>query len=442
MSVRFLHAADLHLGSQLKTQHRQATGSIETLNSAIYTAVERLFDTAIEENVDFVVIAGDLYDEDSRSVKANAFLEEQFNRLADRNIPVFVAYGNHDPVGSATTHVDLPDNVYEFDHEDPEEFLYPTEDAPEARIWGQSYRDRHESRSMYRRFTPADDRVPNIGVLHTGLNPDGHRYVPVARSDLESKDSIHYWALGHIHDPRVYEHEQPIAYSGVPQGRQITEPGLGGGYLVELADDGDYEIEFVPTSPIVWRTVDVDVGDDDIASIPDIERRIEQTLDEFSAPTDLFDGTTVTVRDPDWGIDGYVCRWKLTGNGPVHETLSSDDEAIHELTRRLRDGLTSRRPFVWTEAVRDETGPVIPAIDELRGNDRVIDEYLALVDDLEEEEGARERYREDVGMVWESVADHEDGRPDELSLTDEQLDDLIERAQERVLEELARRRAT
>ena len=441
MSVRFLHTADLHLGSQLKTQHRQATETVDTLNSAIYTAVERLFDTAIEEDVDFVVIAGDLYDEDSRSVKANTFLKEQFDRLADRDIPAFVSYGNHDPVGSATDYVDLPENVYEFDHEDPQEFHYPDEESPAARIWGQSYRDRHESRSMYRRFTPADERVPNIGVLHTGLNPDGRQYVPVGRSDLEGKDDIHYWALGHIHDPRIHENEQPIAYSGVPQGRQITEPGLGGGYLVELDVDGDYEIEFVPTSPVVWQTVEVDVGDEDIASIPDIERRIEQTLEDFTVPTDLFDGTNVRVRDPDWGIDGYVCRWELTGNGPVHETLSNDEDALHELTRRLRDGLTSRKPFVWTEAVRNSTGPPIPSIDELRGDDRVIDEYLSLVDELDGEE-AREHFRDEVGMAWESVDDHEDGRPDELPLTDDRLDELIERAQERVLEELALRRAT
>lgn len=441
MSVRFLHTADLHLGSQLKTQHRQATETVDTLNSAIYTAVERLFDTAIEEDVDFVVIAGDLYDEDSRSVKANTFLKEQFDRLADRGIPVYVSYGNHDPVGSATDYVDLPENVYEFDHEDPQEFHYPDEESPAARIWGQSYRDRHESRSMYRRFTPADERVPNIGVLHTGLNPDGRQYVPAARSDLESRDEIHYWALGHIHDPRIHENEQPIAYSGVPQGRQITEPGFGGGYLVELDADGDYEIEFVPTSPVVWQTVEVDVGDENIASIPDIERRIEQTLEDFSMPTDLFDGTSVTLRDPDWGIDGYVCRWELTGNGPVHETLSNDEDALHELTRRLRDGLTSRKPFVWTEAVRNSTGPPIPSIDEFRGDDRVIDEYLSLVDELDGEE-ARERFRDEVGMAWESVDDHEDGRPDELPLTDDRLDELIERAQERVLEELALRRAT
>lgn len=442
MSVRFLHTADFHLGSQLQTQHRGGAETIATLDSAIYTAIERLFDTAIAEGVDFVVIAGDLYDEDSRSVKANTFLKRQFDRLDDAGIPAYVSYGNHDPIGTATDYVDLPDNVYEFDHEGPEEFHYPNDESPEARIWGQSYRDRHESRSMYNRFTPADERIPNIGVLHTGLNPDGRQYVPVARTDLERKDGIHYWALGHIHDPRIYENEQPIAYAGVPQGRHITEQGLGGGYIVELDAEGDYEMEFVPTSPVVWQTVTVDVGSEEVTSLPDIERQIEQTVDEFSAPTALFDGTSVTVRDPDWDIDGYVCRWELTGNGPVHETLAGDEEeALHELTRRLRDRLTSRQPFVWTEAVRNATGPPIPSIDELQGDDRVIDEYLALVDELEREE-ARDLFRSEVGKAWEQVDDHEDGRPDALPLTDERLDELIERAQERVLEELALRRAT
>jgi hypothetical protein len=70
----------------------------------------------------------------------------------------------------------------------------------------------------------------------------------------------------------------------------------------------------------------------------------------------------------------------------------------------------------------------------------VIDEYLSLIDELGDEE-AKEQYREEVGMVWESVEDHEDGQPDELPLTDDRLEDLIERAQDRVLEELARRRA-
>jgi DNA repair exonuclease SbcCD nuclease subunit len=372
-------------------------------------------------------------------VKANAFLEEQFERLADRRIPAYVSYGNHDPVGSATTYVDLPDNVYEFDHDTPEAFCYPDAESPDARIWGQSYRDRHESRSMYRRFTPSDDRIPTIGVLHTGLNPDGRRYVPVSRRKLETKADIDYWALGHVHEPRVFTNEQPIAYPGVPQGRQITEPGLGGGYLVELDANGDANLEFVPTSPVVWQTVDVDVGGDDVASIPDLQRVIERAADERSAPTGRFDTSAVTVRDPPWGIDGYVCRWRLTGNGPAHETLTRDGEAIHELTRRLRRQLTSRTPFIWTEAVRETTGPPVPSRDELDGEDPVVDEFLDLVDEFESDE-MKDVLEGALGEAWEPVEDHEETRPDRLPLTDERLTELVDQAEQRVIEELAVRR--
>jgi DNA repair exonuclease SbcCD nuclease subunit len=439
MSVRFLHLADLHLGSQLKTQHQQSRESKEILDSAVYTAVERLFDVAIEEAVDFVIVAGDLYDADARSVKANSVLKEQFERLADQDIPAYVTYGNHDPVGSATTYVDLPDNVHEFDHEEPEEFLYPDPESPEARIWGQSYRDRHESRSMYRRFTPSDERLPNIGVLHTGLNPDGRRYVPVGRGKLEKKDDIHYWALGHIHKSRVFTNEQPISYPGIPQGRQITEPGLGGGYLVELDSDGAADIEFVPTSPVVWQTVDVDVSSEDVESIPDLQRVVERAADDLSAPTDLFENLDVAVRDPAWGVDGYICRWRLTGNGPAHETLSRDEEAIHELTRRLRQQLMSRKTFIWTEAVRETTGPPVPSLDELDGEDPVIDEFLGLVDEFEGDE-LKDVLGGTIGKAWEPVEDHEETQPDRLPLTDERLGDLVDQAEQRVIEELAIRR--
>jgi DNA repair exonuclease SbcCD nuclease subunit len=406
----------------------------------VYTAVERLFDVALEKNVDFVIVAGDLYDEDSRSVTANRFLSEQFERLADADIPAYVSYGNHDPVGSATTYLDLPDNVHEFDHEEPEEFCYPNADAPEARIWGQSYRDRHESRSMYSRFTPEDSQVPTIGVLHTGLNPDGRRYVPVARSQLEAKDEFHYWALGHIHGARLFSSAQPVAYPGIPQGRQITEQGLGGGYLVDIDAGGPTDIEFVPTSPIVWKTVDVDVGDETVQSIPDIERVVEAAVEDLTAPTDRFDDAEVSVRDPEWGIDGYICRWRLVGNGPAHETLAGDAESVAELTRRLRRKLLSRRPFVWTETVRDGTGPAVPSVDDLRGEDPVIDEFLALVDGLDEE-AKQEAFGDILGLAWEPVEDHEEEQPDELPLTPERFESLVDRAETRVFEELALRRA-
>lgn len=100
----------------------------------------------------------------------------------------------------------------------------------------------------------------------------------------------------------------------------------------------------------------------------------------------------------------------------------------------------SRRTFVWTEAVRDATGPPVPSVEELQGEDPVIDEFLALMGEIGEEE-SEEAFRDVLGMAWEPVDDHEESRPDQLPLTQERLSGLVDRAQQRVFEELALRRA-
>lgn len=445
MGVTFVHAADFHLGSPIKAVGRASRQRSEALREAGYTAVERIFDVAIEESVDFVIVAGDIYDEESRSVRANEFVAEQFARLAEADIRAYVTYGNHDPVGSAPTYVDLPDNVHEFGHDEPEEVLHPDADAPDARIWGQSYRNRRESRKMYDRFTPADGSIPNIGVLHSGLNPQSNRYVPCSRRDLASKDDIHYWALGHIHGCRVHTDAQPIVYPGIPQGRKITEPGFGGCMLVELEPDDCRRLEFVPTSPIVWQEVPVSVEPDDeesVRTIPEIQARIEEVaLDLAPAPDDHLSNGDVSVRTVPWEPEGYVCRWQLEGHCEAHETLTGDAEALDVLTQKLRDAVGTRTPFLWTETVRDRTGPPIPPIDELREADRIVDDFLTLADTLADDEAAREEFREEAGMVWTEVDDHEDIAPDELPLTDERLDQLTERARQVVINELAQRRA-
>lgn len=445
MGVRFVHAADFHLGSPLKTAGTADRQLSESLRDAGYTAVERIFDIAIEEGVDFLVVAGDVYDEDSRSVRANEFVAEQFERLAAADIRAYVAYGNHDPVGSAPTYVDLPETVHEFGHGGAEEAMYPDADAPEARIWGQSYRNRRESRKMYDRFAPADSRIPNVGVLHSGLNPQSNQYVPCSKADLESKDEIHYWALGHVHSCRVHTDAQPIVYPGIPQGRQITEPGFGGCFLVELEPGACRSLEFVPTCAIVWKEVPVSMesdGAESIQTIPEIQSRIEETASEVApAPETQFSNTEVSVRDVPWEVAGYIVRWRLEGHCEAHETLTADRETLDVLASGLRDVFDARTPFVWTETVRDHTGPPMPGIDELRDEDRVVDDFLALADAIADDPEAREQFRDVAGTVWTDVDDHEDVEPDELPLTDETLDHLVDRARQVVVEELARRRA-
>lgn len=443
MSVTFIHTADLHLGSLLQTVGAESDRLRSRLQEATYTAFERIVDLALEEAVDFLLVAGDLYDQESRSVRANEFVAEQFERLADADVPVYVIYGNHDPVAGSTRYVDLPDNVYEFDHRDAESVGYPTDETPSARIWGRSYGTERESRALYESYRPDDGRIPNIGMLHTGLTPDSERYVPCSPADLAEVDGIAYWALGHIHQTRRYREDPPIVHPGVPQGRHIGESGVGGCVLVEIDSTGNPDLEFVPTSPIVWKRAEISIesAETDVTTLDDLEALVAEHVaakGEIDPTTDV--DHSIPVRETDWHPDGYVYRWELTGRGPAHETLSADEEALDSLVSRLRERFADREPFVWTESAVDLTGPSIPDVAELRGQDSVVDEFVALREDLAANEEIRADLRDDVGQVWEPAEDPEDTSADTLALTDEKFDELVERAEQRVLEQLVRRR--
>lgn len=444
MSVRFIHTADLHLGSLLQTVGATSDRLQTQLQEATYTAFERVIDLALAESVDFLLVAGDLYDQKSRSVRANEFIAEQFRRLEAADIPVYVIYGNHDPVAGSTRYVDLPDNVYEFDHQEADSVAYPDEDAPTARLWGQSYGTERESRPLYESYTPTDGRIPHIGLLHTGLTPDADRYVPCSPAELGARDDISYWALGHLHQTCQYREDPPIVQAGIPQGRHVGEPGVGGCVLVEIEPVGDPELEFVPTSPIVWQTAEISLAstEDGVTTLDDIEALVAKHVGSLTetGPVDAVDHS-IPVRDGDWRPDGYVCRWELTGRGPAHEMLAADEEALDRLETRLRESFTDRDPFIWTESVVDVTGPPLPDVDELRGQDIVVDEFFALRDDLETDPEMRATLRDEVGEIWEAVDDPEDTSADTLALTDEKFDELVERAERRVLDELVRRRS-
>ena len=66
MAISFLHAADIHLDSPLKGLERYENAPVERIRRATRRAFTRLIDLAIDKRVDFVLIAGDLYDGDWR----------------------------------------------------------------------------------------------------------------------------------------------------------------------------------------------------------------------------------------------------------------------------------------------------------------------------------------------------------------------------------------
>lgn len=438
MSVRFVHTADPHLGSPLRTAGLASGNLREQLEDATYDAFERIIDVAIDEDVDFVVVSGDLYDQESRSVRANEFAVDQFERLQSEGIPAYVIYGNHDPVETSTEYFELPSNVHEFSHVEAHEITYPPEGRPQARIWGQSYKERSDDRSMYYSYTPTDSSIPNIGLLHTGLNPDGRKYAPCSRADLASKSDIHYWALGHIHQTQVHWESQPIVYPGIPQGRQITEPGVGGCFIVELDVDSEPALEFVPTSPLLWRTVEVSLEAEDGEGpqrLDDVEDVLFERLDSQGVDfEELEEELGVPIRRDEWEPEGFVCRWELQGRTPVTDLLN--EEALDRLVDQLRSEGEEKRPFVWTASVRNETRTPLPDRDIVREDDPVLQELDSVVEEALEDPEFRGELRSRAGNLWFEPEDEEDQRETQLQLTDEDLTELIEQAHARATDRL------
>jgi len=444
MSVRFLHTADAHLGSPLYGLGAEDENLQAELREATYDAFRRLIGVALEANIEFVVVAGDLYDRESRSVRANQFAAEQFERLADADIPVYLIYGNHDPVETGIEYVDLPDNVHEFSADTAESVIHETDGEETACLCGQSYRRKTESRKFHTNYDPTAPGLPTIGLLHTGLNPDGRRYVPCDTGELTDCEDIDYWALGHIHQPRVHERNPVIAYPGIPQGRHINEAGVRGAYLVDLEADGTADLEFVPTSKLVWReeqvSIDTENDDDPPETVTDLRRKLEDRLQTLESVPDTID-LDVPLRETDWSPTGIMCRWVLTGRGPAHETLMSDEETIDILRNELRDAYDSRRPFIWTEDIRQQTGPPLPPIKELREDDPVFERFEETVEHLRTDAELRDELVTDkMGSVCEWDDGSEDEQPTRLEVTEEDLDRMIERAADLVANELRARR--
>src|SRR3954467_8298789 len=94
--MKFIHAADIHLDSPLVGLAAYDGAPVDLLRGATRRAFQAMVDLAEAEAVDFVLIAGDVYDGDWRDFNTGLFFVQQMARLRQCNIPVYVIHGNHD----------------------------------------------------------------------------------------------------------------------------------------------------------------------------------------------------------------------------------------------------------------------------------------------------------------------------------------------------------
>ena len=222
----FIHTADLHLGTPFKS-HFKDERMKEKLEKSTYSAFDILIDLCIDEGIDFLIIAGDVFDSTRDYLSPQLKLRDGLNRLDEMGIKTFITCGNHDPKEYWLTDDEWQSNVHVFSAKEAEAEEIITKSGEKVIIHGISYKKRDVSDNLAKKFKRSvENDAFEIGVLHCNVgSQSGHEdYSPCTKDDLK-RVGLNYWALGHIHNRDILDQDPYIIYPGNIQGRHINETG-------------------------------------------------------------------------------------------------------------------------------------------------------------------------------------------------------------------------
>ncbi|MDO1605636.1 DNA repair exonuclease [Lactobacillus sp. YT155] len=279
--MKFIHAADTHLGHLFQGVKRISTDLQEEFKESTFNAFEVVIQTAIEQQVDFLVLAGDEYDRHKRSLKEQNFLREQFLKLQEHEIDVFIIYGNHDYLVEESTFIEFPENVHVFG-ENVSTVDLQTKAGEKVAVSGFSYKQQHVFKDYVTDFpSKISDQDYHIGMYHGMPGTLSKDYAPFDIQEMITK-GYDYWALGHIHDAGIINQNPPIVYSGDIQGLNRTETGEKGFYLVEMKD-GKTTQEFISSQIFIWDEINAMMEPG--FTIDDIKNAVVQAAEELKPNT-------------------------------------------------------------------------------------------------------------------------------------------------------------
>ena len=331
--MKFIHAADIHLDSPLRGLARYEGAPLQEIRSATRRALENLVQLCLDESVNLLLIAGDLYDGDWRDYNTGLFFIHQMARLSRADIPVVLIRGNHDAASQLSKNLRLPKNVHELSTRKPETRHFKHLNVA---VHGQGYhhRDTHEDLSQH-----YPDPLPdcfNIGLLHTAVDGRaGHDlYAPCSVPGLIAK-GYQYWALGHVHQREILCEDPWILFPGNLQGRHARETGAKGATLVTLEDDSVTALEHRELDVVRWALCTLDASLSTSA-----HGLVEQARTRIAEIADNAQGRLLAVR------------LEITGASPAHAQLVSDPAGWEQ---QIRAAVADLDDEVWIEKIHINT---------------------------------------------------------------------------------------
>ncbi len=335
--MKFLHTADLHLGAQFKSISLTDAETARRLREATIIAYERIIQLAIDEEVDFVLFAGDVFNAEEDMQHAQLLFRRGIRRLDDAAIPSFVICGNHDPLARGQHRLALPESCTLFKADSVTAYPVVKDGNVVAQVIGISYATARVTEKLVSRFPMGSSTITTVGMLHGNLaNSVGHEnYAPFTLADLEAK-GYDYWALGHIHIHQEYPAGRAIAvYPGSPQGLDPTETGPHGCVIVAQDSQGVLHTKFHEICPVQWESKEITCSAGEAwKRREDLEQKLDDLLDTYLTKAEA------TERS-------FALRINLTARTPLYHsfsTLGARAGLLEEYRIRRSGDL-----FVWVE---------------------------------------------------------------------------------------------
>ena len=354
MTFRFLHAADIHLDSPLRSLALRDPALADLIGSATRRAFVNIVRLCLDEQIDALLLSGDLYDGEQTSMKTARFLADQIDLLHQGGVQVFIIRSNHDALSRITKELTFPDAVKIFGGRADTVTIERGLGIPPVVIHGISFAQPHAPESLLAKFKPPVEGAVNIGLLHTSLGgAAGHDpYAPCDVAELH-RMGFRYWALGHLHGRSTVAGAATVVMPGIPQGRDIGESGPKSATLVTVSDDGSITIEERHTSIAQFEQITVDLG----------------SVEDWRGMTAALGNALGHARN-DVLSEHLVARLRLTGTTPLAWRLRRDVDLLRGEAERQAEATGK----TWIDKLEVECQPGLMAtgpaeadpLDELR----------------------------------------------------------------------------
>lgn len=328
MQFKFLHTSDVHLGAKFVSLGVKA----DLYRDLIHNSFRKTIDAALDEQVNLVLISGDLFDDANPSNSNVSFVHDELSRLDKAGIKVFIIAGNHDlwADGSIYKSEFLSDLASIKVFSDSVETIRL--DEFDLSITSYSVSSKKTQESALGKIKPDQSSKTNIALVHASFVIDESKQTnnPITKQEIESS-GFDYIALGDWHGfLDVSSGKTKAVYPGSPEPITLDQKNAGSVIIVEV-NDGELKLsqKRVGVINILEKEIELTAND----NLNSINLVLKEYYGEFNILNLILKGQ-VPINNLDLDelqklVDKHLFKLIIKDN----TKLDLDDELIKEISK-------------------------------------------------------------------------------------------------------------